>query len=165
MSLPTILIAHASQTQIFFKYPPMPVRDRYQSIIFVCLVFIVPLENLSLIWRRHNYRRRTANFDLCSTLWSLSSEGYLLWVCLWLFMKLDDYHPFIIVISEDPWHSHLLPSVWKRSCLYLFYDLGLTQLGFEHPTCRLRGQRSNPLRHRRGNNSKYKIQTLTTHHR
>ena len=24
--------------------------------LFVCLGFIVPLENFSLIWRRHNYR-------------------------------------------------------------------------------------------------------------
>ena len=30
------------------------------------------------------------------------------------------------------------------------YDLGLSRLGFEHATSRLRGQRSNPLRHRRG---------------
>ena len=31
-----------------------------------------------------------------------------------------------------------------------FNDLGLLRLGFEHPTSRLRGQRSSPLRHRRG---------------
>ena len=31
-----------------------------------------------------------------------------------------------------------------------FYDSGLSRLGFKHPTFRLRGQRSNPLRHRRG---------------
>ena len=31
-----------------------------------------------------------------------------------------------------------------------FNDLGLSRLGFEHPTFRLRGKRSNPLRHRRG---------------
>ena len=31
-----------------------------------------------------------------------------------------------------------------------FNDLGLSQLGFEHPTFCLRGKRSNPLRHRRG---------------
>ena len=30
-----------------------------------------------------------------------------------------------------------------------FYDLGLSRRGFEHPTFRLRGQRSNPLRHNR----------------
>ena len=29
-----------------------------------------------------------------------------------------------------------------------FYDLGLSWLGFEHPTFRLRGERFNPLRHR-----------------
>ena len=31
-----------------------------------------------------------------------------------------------------------------------FYDLGLSRLPFEHRTFRLRGQRSNLLRHRRG---------------
>ena len=31
-----------------------------------------------------------------------------------------------------------------------FYDLVLSWLNFEHPTFRMRGERSNPLRHRRG---------------
>ena len=31
-----------------------------------------------------------------------------------------------------------------------FNDLGLSQLGFEHPTFCLRGKRSNPLCHHRG---------------
>ena len=35
---------------------------------FVCLGFIVPVENFSLIWRRHHYRWRAAKFDLCSAL-------------------------------------------------------------------------------------------------
>ena len=30
-----------------------------------------------------------------------------------------------------------------------FYELGLSRLGFEHPIFILRGERSNPLRHRR----------------
>ena len=30
------------------------------------------------------------------------------------------------------------------------YDLGLSRLGFELPTFRMRGERSNRLRHRRG---------------
>ena len=34
--------------------------------------------------------------------------------------------------------------------LPVFYGLGLSQLGFEHPTFRMQGQRSNPLRHLRG---------------
>ena len=39
--------------------------------------------------------------------------------------------PFINVISEEPWYSHLL-----QSCLYLtcFYELGLSRLGFELPS-------------------------------
>ena len=108
--------------------------------LFVCFGFIVPL-----IWRRHHYRWRAANFDLhvCSALmaieqWEFFSVPYLLW------------HG--AVISKDPWHSHLLPSVSQWSCYYLFLRLlrGLLRLGFEHPTYRLRGQRSNPLCHRRG---------------
>ena len=31
--------------------------------------------------------------------------------------------PFIMVISEDPWHSHLLASVWQWSSHYLFLRL------------------------------------------
>ena len=51
---------------------------------FVCLWFIVPLQNFSLIWRRHHYRWRAANFDLCSALMAIEQLGffsvlYLLW--------------------------------------------------------------------------------------
>ena len=34
----------------------------------------------------------------------------------------DTDQPFIMVISDDPWHSHLLPSVWQWSLsFYVFY--------------------------------------------
>ena len=49
-------------------------------------------------------------------LWPLSSEGFL--AC---HIYYDMGHPVIMVISENPWHSHLLPSVWQRSYHYLFY--------------------------------------------
>ena len=39
---------------------------------------------------------------------TLSSEGSL--ACHTFH---DTGHPFIMVIYEDPWHSHLLPSVWQ----------------------------------------------------
>ena len=42
---------------------------------FVCLEFIVPLENFSLIWRRHHCRWRAANFDLCSALTTIEQWG------------------------------------------------------------------------------------------
>ena len=46
--------------------------------------FIVPLENFSLIWRRHHYRWRAANFALCSALMAIEQRGFssvphLLW--------------------------------------------------------------------------------------
>ena len=56
--------------------------------LFVCFGFIVPLENVSLIWRRHHYRRRAANFDLWS---ELSSEGSLAFHTF-----CDTGHPFIM---------------------------------------------------------------------
>ena len=37
----------------------------------------------------------------------------------------------------------------KLSLPTCFYDLGQSQLGFEHPTLCLRGERFNPLRRRR----------------
>ena len=43
----------------------------FEEVVFVCSGFIVPLENVSLIWRRHHCRRRCANFDLCSALMAI----------------------------------------------------------------------------------------------
>ena len=57
-----------------------------------------------------------------------------------------------MVISEDPWPSHLLLRVWQWGCHYTcFYDSGLLRLGFGHPTFHLRDERSNSLPHRRDN--------------
>ena len=51
--------------------------------LFVCL-FVVPIKNFSLIWRRHHYRWRTANYDPYSALmvieqWGFFSVPHLLW--------------------------------------------------------------------------------------
>ena len=43
----------------------------------------------------------------------LSSEGSLTF-----HTHCDTGLPFIMVISEDPWHSYLMPSVWQWSCHY-----------------------------------------------
>ena len=50
--------------------------------------------------------------------WPLSSDGSL--AC---HTYCDTGHPLIMVISEDPWHLHLLPSVQQWSCHYLFLRL------------------------------------------
>ena len=57
---------------------------------------------------------KAANFDLCSALMAIEQWGFFsLLHLLW------SEHPFKIDISEDPWHSHLLPSVWQCSSHYL----------------------------------------------
>ena len=57
-----------------------------------------------------------------------------------------------MVISEDPWHNTFCWAFSSGAVITSFYDLGLSGLGFEHPTVRLRGERTNPLRQRRGKN-------------
>ena len=54
------------------------------DISFVCLGFIVPLENFPLKWRPHHYRWRAANFDLSSVpmaieQWGLFNVPHRLW--------------------------------------------------------------------------------------
>ena len=39
--------------------------------------------------------------------------------------------------------THLMPIVWQWSCHYLFYNLGLSRLGFEYQTFCLLGERTN----------------------
>ena len=121
------------------------VKSRYEltelEFLFVCL-FVCGLlshSRIFLTWRHHHYRWRAANFDLCS--WPLSSEGSF--AC---HTYCDTGHPFIMIISEDLCHWHAMPinSGGVTTCLN---DLGLSRLGFKHPTFRLRGERSNLLRH------------------
>ena len=100
--------------------------------LFVCLTclfgYIVPLENFSLIWRRHHYRWRAVNFDLCSTLmaieqWRFFSVPHLL--CIYCASVYNGH-----LLSKDPWHSHLLPSVTfeelNRICIFIYnLDIGM----------------------------------------
>ena len=93
-------------------------QEHYVVDVFLaCLEFFVPLENFSLIWGRHHFRWRVANFDLCSALMAIEK---------WWFFRVphctfcDTGHPFIVVISEDPWHSHLMLNFLQWSCHYLF---------------------------------------------
>ena len=73
--------------------------------------------------------------------WPLSSEGS--WAC-------NTYchtgHLFIMVISKDSWHSHLMPSVLQWSC-----HLGLRDSNIQHSACG--AERSNRPRRRYGRQS------------
>ena len=54
----------------------------------------------------------------------------------------DTALPFIIFISEDPWHSHLLPSVWQWSRHHPSLRLQIVPPSDRTPISRMRGERS-----------------------
>ena len=91
----------------------------HQGNVSVCLFGVyVPFENFSLIWKRHHSRSRLQILTYARKSWPLSSESYL--TC---HTCCDTGLSFIMVISEDPWHSHLLPNVCQWSCHYRFLRL------------------------------------------
>ena len=76
---------------------------------------------VSLVWFVWSFRP-TRGFEGLQILtyprhaWPLSSKGsFACHTCC------DTDQSFIMVISEDPWYAHLLPSVWQWSCHYLSY--------------------------------------------
>ena len=86
-----IYVLHVCLVHFFFIY------------LFVVLRFI---RAFSLRGIRHYFRWRASKFDLYSPLmsieqWRFFSVPHILW------------HGFIMVISEDPWYSYLLPSAWQ----------------------------------------------------
>ena len=98
------------------------IDELYICLFLACLGFIVPLENVSLIWRRHYNRWRAANFDFCSAI-----IGHL----------------------RGP-ETHIYCRTFICGAVTTgFYYLGLSQLGLANPTFRLQGQRLNPLHHLR----------------
>ena len=103
-------------------------------LFFVCLEFIVP----SRIF--HSY----GDVTIARHSWSLSSEGSL--TC---HIHCDMSLPFIMVIFEDAWHSHLLPSVCQWSSHYLFLRLRSVATGDRTPISRMPGGRSTPTPPRR----------------
>ena len=122
--------------------------------LFICLGFIVPFENFSLIWRRHHYRWIAWNFDVYLPPMTSEQWGYFV-------------VPQLLWHGASVYNGHLLPSVWLWSCHYVFYncvyDLGLSRQGFEYLTFRLRGERSNLLRLRRGDKIRSKHMYVVWH--
>ena len=68
-----------------------------------------------LLAYKPSYRWRVSNVDQYSALMVIEQ---------WEFFNVPHIlllgHLFIMVISEEPWHSHLVPSVRSWSCYYLF---------------------------------------------
>ena len=69
-------------TSLVFMHRKITDNTLYNNILlislfgfFVCLGIIITLENFSLIWTRHPYRWRVANWTYARHAWPLSSEG------------------------------------------------------------------------------------------
>ena len=83
----------------------------------ICLVwvFVVPLENFSLIWRRNHYRWLT----YARHSWPLSSNG---------FFSMPLWHGAFVYNGHLRWHVTNTPGSVAVSTY--FYDLGVSRLGF-----------------------------------
>ena len=96
---------------------------------FCLFGFIVSLEIFSFIWKGHHDRWRAANFYQCSALmpieqWGLFSVPYLLWHMASIYhghLRGPDTHTYCRAVG----------SIADTTC---FYEVGLSRLGFEHPT-------------------------------
>ena len=120
--------------QRILSFKPIDLQWPGMQVIFE---FFVPLENFLLIWRRHHCRWRAACFNLCSAPMAIEQWGFFSVPHL-----LEHGLPFLIVTSEDPWHSHLLRSVWQWSCHYLFLRLWSVATGDRTLISSTRGERS-----------------------
>ena len=118
--------------------------------LFVCFFGVFrPTWEFSLIRRSHHYQRRAANFDLCSALMTIEQWGFFSVLhLLWHWTSVFNGH-FRGPETFKPIAEHLAVACSN--------DLGLSRLRFEHPTFRLQGQYSNPLRHHRGTWLVYQI--------
>ena len=121
-------------------------------IQYVCLIIfyaklqcLMPNQTNRFFTNFHEFTMRGGFFFVClgvsqiltyaRHLRPLSSEGSL--AC---HLYCDTGHPFKMVMSEDPWHSHVLPSVWQWRCNYLFSRLGSITAGIRSPNLSLAGR-------------------------
>ena len=109
-----IISYHLMHTEIFCLQIVNPF-----VCLFVCLGFIVSLENFSLIRRRHHYQWRPANFYLCSALKAIELWGFF---CV----------PHLLWHGASVYNGQLLGPVTLTPIAE--NDLGLSLLEFEHPT-------------------------------
>ena len=113
-----------------------------QCFLFVCLELIVPLENFSLIWRRHHCRLRAANFDLCSALMAIEQWGFFN-------VPHQPRHGPTVYYGHLRGPVTLAPNAERGAVTACFNDLGLSRPGIE---LRSPAYEANalPLRHRGG---------------
>ena len=83
--------------------------------LFVCMGFIAPLENFHSYWDVTITGEGLQILTYAQRSWTLRSERSS--AC---HTYCGTGYPFIMIIYEDPWHLHLLPSFKQWGCHYLF---------------------------------------------
>ena len=112
------------------------VVESFRSLLFVCcccfFLFVWSFWSRSRIF--HSYGDVTFTSEGLHILtyarhsWPLSNESSL--AC---HTYCNTGYPFLMVISENPWHSYLLLSVLQWSCHYLFLRLRSIAAGIRTP--------------------------------
>ena len=121
------------------------IKNLEHFVLFVCSGIVGSLDNFSLMWRRHHYRQRAVNFDLCSALMAIEQWGFF-------------SVPHLLWHRTSLYNGHLrgpvkLTSVAERlavDCHYQFLQLRFVAVEIRTPNLPMRGERSNPLHHRSG---------------
>ena len=121
-------------TNVYFSFGK---HTTYYLLMFVCGSF-VPLENCSLNGDVTIAGERLQILTEARHLWPLSSESVLATPTV----TLDNRSYWSSPRTHDT-HIHC-PTTSNGDVINCFYDIGLSQLGFEQPTFRLRGELFNP---------------------
>ena len=121
--IPVLTYLLKSSEQDLVLTVPLPnAQQQVWTSWVLCFLFVCGFTSYSRIF--HSYGGVTITGEGLHILtytrhsWPLSSVGSL--AC---HTYSDTRHPFTMVISEYPWHSHLLPSVWLWNCHYLISRL------------------------------------------
>ena len=123
-------------------------RGMLVSPMFFFCSFVWGVPSNSRIF--HSYRDviscKAANFKRC---WALTTVEQLVFKSV---PQCQPGHPLIIIWSSSRTRdTHTFWRAFGSGAVTTFSGhLGLPRLGFEHPTCRMRGERSDGLRPRRG---------------
>ena len=140
----------SSYSRIFYSYGDVTITGeglqiltfaRHSWPLFVCLSGIFrPTREFFTHSETSPMPVKGCNFDFCSALMAIEQLGFLsVPHLLWHVASVCNAH-----LRETDTHS-CCTAFGSGAVTTIFYDLGLSRLGFEHPTFRLWGQRSNPL--------------------
>ena len=150
-------MSHSRRTAIYtydlptsFKIFEILDQTSQMRISTICFICLIPLENFSLIWKRHHYQWRATNFDLYSALmeieqWGFFNAPHLLW------------NGSTLENGNLRWPVTLLPVAehWVRNCHYLFKRLRSVPIGDRTLIPRMRGERYTTTTPRGVNNFVY----------